>query len=183
MINNDLLEGKFVNLRSVNENDAEFILQHRNNPDISKYLPRLDVSVKQQRDWITKQREDNNSYYFIIQDKASTAPLGTFSVYNIDGNHAEVGRVFSIGDFIQNTEACILLAGFILEQPNLKYVDIWIYKNNNHVLALTNYFNCCFEEEKKDENGRTYLCGRIKIDDNIIKTLEILKKKINGLPI
>ena len=39
MVYNGIIEGKFTNLRSATENDAAFILEVRNNPEISKRIP------------------------------------------------------------------------------------------------------------------------------------------------
>ena len=105
MVYEGILEGRFVNLRPVTKEDAEFILGIRNNPEISKYLPSLNVTVDQQQSWIDKQRNDINSYYFIIEDKTKMR-IGTISVYNIIENHAEVGRFCSFGNSIQNS--CLL---------------------------------------------------------------------------
>ena len=69
MVYEGILEGRFVNLRPVTKEDAEFILEIRNNPEISKFLPSLNATVDQQQSWIDKQRNDINSYYFIIEDK------------------------------------------------------------------------------------------------------------------
>ena len=41
MVYEGILEGRFVNLRPVTKEDAEFILEIRNNPEISKFLPSL----------------------------------------------------------------------------------------------------------------------------------------------
>ena len=38
---NKVIEGKYVNLRSVEEQDAEFTLSLRQDPQLTKYLPKL----------------------------------------------------------------------------------------------------------------------------------------------
>ena len=53
MIASHILEGKYVNLRPVEEEDSEFILSIRNDSSISKYLPKLNITVDQQKSWIS----------------------------------------------------------------------------------------------------------------------------------
>lgn len=160
MIAEEILEGKFVNLRPVKEEDAEFILRLRNNPEISKFLPPLNITVEQQKNWITKQRRDDDSYYFIIEDK-NNHPIGTISVYNICGDHAESGRFCSIGDSIQNSEASLLHCEFIFNRLNLDYLDIWVYKDNKPVLAFNKAFGCEWDGEDIDDKGLFFLYGKL----------------------
>lgn len=160
MVTEKALEGRFVNLRPVEEEDAEFILRLRNNPEISKFLPPLDVTVDQQKNWIAKQRCDNDSYYFIIEDK-NNHPIGTISVYNICSDHAESGRFCSIGDSIQNSEASLLHCEFIFNRLSLDYLDIWVYKDNKPVLAFNKAFGCEWDGESTDEKGEVFLYGKL----------------------
>ncbi len=179
MVFDNVIEGKFVNLRPVKEEDAEFILRLRNDPEISKFLPSLDVTVEQQRNWIGKQRLDNDSYYFIMEDKSNN-PIGTISVYNIEDNHAESGRFCSIGNPIQNSEASLLHFDFIFNKLKLEYLDSWVYKENKPVLAFDQALGCVWEGEKKDENGIPYLFGKVTKDNFNIKSIKI-KNKIDRL--
>lgn len=112
MVYNKAIEGKFVHLRAVQPEDAEFILKIRNDKEISKYLPPLNITVEQQKSWISKQRNDSDSYYFIFTNNKGES-LGTISVYNINNEHAEVGRFCSFGDSVQNMEAALLCDDFI----------------------------------------------------------------------
>ena len=114
------LKGTSVNLRSVNESDAEFILNVRNDPKVSKYLPPLNISLDQQRQWITKQRADKDSYYFLLETPRGE-PIGTLGVYNIIDNHAESGRSCCIGEPYQSVEASTLLTDFVYKTLNLDY--------------------------------------------------------------
>lgn len=175
MIYEGVLEGRFVNLRSVREDDAEFILNIRNNPEISKYLPPLNVTVEQQRAWITKQRADEDSYYFIIEDRMSKSSIGTIGVYNIDGNHSESGRFCSIGNSIQNSEAALLNGEFVFDYLKLDYLDVWVYKGNKAVLAFNKGFGCVWEGEKEDENGEPFLYGKTTKENFAIKSMKIRK--------
>ncbi|MCE5174420.1 MAG: GNAT family N-acetyltransferase [Bacteroidales bacterium] len=181
MVYNGILEGKFVNLRSVKEEDSAFILEIRNNPEISRYIPQLNVNVEQQCAWIRKQRADNDSLYFIIEDK-SKQRIGTVSVYNIIQNHAEVGRSCSIGDSIQNSETGILHDDFIFNVLCLDYLDVWVYKDNTHVLSLNKGFGCEWDGEALDKDGIPYLYGKITKQNYLLKSQKI-RNNINKIKI
>lgn len=174
------VEGIFVNLRSVRVEDANFILTLRNNRIISKYLPPLNVTTEQQQSWIKEQRVDNNSFYFIIEDRFLKTDIGTISIYNIEGNHSECGRFCSLGNFIQNSEAAILLGDFIFENLNLDYLDIWVYKDNKLGRAYDEFLGCVWEGEKIDKRCKPYLYGKLFRENYEIMSKEI-KRKIKNL--
>ena len=69
MVYNGILEGKYVNLRSVEEKDAEFTLSLRQDPILTKYLPKLDITLEQQINWIRKQRVKEGDFYFLVENK------------------------------------------------------------------------------------------------------------------
>lgn len=172
MVYDKVIEGKFAILRAVRPEDADFILALRNNKEISKYLPPLRVTVEQQQAWISKQRNDNDSYYFIILDKAEKK-LGTISVYNITDRHAEVGRFCSIGESVINMEAALLHNEFVFDILNLAYLDIWVYKGNQPVLSLNQGFGCKWEGESTDERGEPFLFGKLTKENFIKKSIKI----------
>lgn len=149
------LEGKYVSLRSVTENDAEFILNMRNNPQISKYLPPLNVTIEQQRQWIAKQRADKDSYYFLWLTPTEN-PIGTISLYDMDGNHSEMGRLCSIGEPAANVEAFVLFLDFVFDTLNLDYTTGWVYEGNKSVIALNNALGMEWTDNKIDEKGNPY---------------------------
>ena len=167
MVYEGILEGRFVNLRPVTKEDAEFILEIRNNPEISKFLPSLNATVDQQQSWIDKQRNDINSYYFIIEDKTKMR-IGTTSVYNIIEN-----RFCSFGNSIQNSEAALMLDDFIFQKLGINYLDIWVYKDNKSVLALNKGLGCVWEGEGEDEKGIPYLYGTLTKEGFDIKSQKI----------
>lgn len=154
------LKGKYVNLRSVTEDDAEFILEIRNTPQISKYLPPLNVTIEQQRQWISKQRADNDSYYFLMESSKGEA-IGSISVYDIEGDSAETGRFCSIGDPTSNIETCILLNDFCFDVIGLKSIHIWVYEGNKSVLRLNEGLGYEWVESKIASDGRECRVGKM----------------------
>lgn len=174
MVYDKVLEGKFVNLRSVKPEDAEFILRLRNTPEIIKFLPSLKVSVEDQRYWIINQMADKDSYYFIIEDKDNN-PIGTISIYNIEDNHAETGRFCSIGNSIHNSEAALLCDDFAFGTIKLDYLDVWVYSGNKPVIAFNQALGCIWEGEKLDTYGEPFKFGKITKTNFNIKSIKIRK--------
>ena len=80
-----LLEGKNINLRMVEIEDAEFIYNMRQNQNKTKYLSKVTGTVDSQKEWIKnyKQREDEEKeFYFIIESK-NKDKLGLVRIYDL----------------------------------------------------------------------------------------------------
>jgi hypothetical protein len=86
-----------LQVRLVNESDAEFILSLRTDSRLGRYISNTSSDIEQQRQWIRayEQRKENGiEYYFIIQLQGK--PIGTFRLYNIEGDKFVSGSwVFS----------------------------------------------------------------------------------------
>lgn len=79
-----LINGKNINLRTVTEEDAEFIYTMRQNKDKTKYLSKVIGTVESQKEWIKnyKQREeDKKEFYFVIESK-DKEKLGLVRMYD-----------------------------------------------------------------------------------------------------
>ena len=168
-----VLEGKYVNLRSVEESDAEFLLSVRNDPRISEYLPPLDVSVEQQRQWISKQRGDKDSYYFLMATPDG-GKIGSISVYDIKGGTAETGRFCSIGDPASNVEAAILLTDFCFDVLDLQSIHIWVYEGNKPVLKLNEGLGYQWEGTRLAKDGRECRIGRMTKESYLPKRSKLV---------
>jgi len=80
-----MLKSKTINMRLINEDDAEFVLKLRLNGNYNKFLSSVNADVSSQKAWIRKYKEDevnNKQFYFIIERKDGT-PCGTVRVYDI----------------------------------------------------------------------------------------------------
>lgn len=74
-----------LRVRLVREEDAEFILSLRNNPELNQYIHPTDNDVEKQRQWLReyKKREiDGLEYYFIYS--MNDEPFGLDRVYSIN---------------------------------------------------------------------------------------------------
>ena len=74
-----------IDVRFVEESDAEFILSLRTDPKLSRYLHATDNDVEKQRQWIRKYKEreaHGKEYYFMyinIEEKSFTVGSWIFS--------------------------------------------------------------------------------------------------------
>ena len=152
MVYDGKIEGKFVYLKSADLEDAEFTLSLRQNPMLTKYLPKLDISLEQQRAWILAQREKAGDYFFVAKTIDDT-PIGTVSVYGIEGDTSDSGRLALIGDPFQNTEASLLLFRFAFDVLGLKQVTGYIVDGNKRADRFNKQFGCITGKPEKDDKG------------------------------
>ena len=125
MIYNKIIKGKFIKLRSVQENDTEFILSLRLDPKLNEYLNKVENDIAKQRQWILNQQNRKGDYYFLITDKDNN-PIGTISLYNIENKKGEFGRWVLKGNSLQSIESVLLLHEYGFHNLNL---DIMMVKS------------------------------------------------------
>ena len=53
----EIFEGKYILLRSVKEEDAEFILKLRTDDKMNNFVHKVDNDVKKEKSWIRNQHE------------------------------------------------------------------------------------------------------------------------------
>lgn len=82
--------GKYVNLREVGIEDAEFILSLRCDKKKSKFLHKTEYNMKKQQDYITHYKTLNSEWYFIIENKENK-PIGTYRIYNLKEDSFSIG--------------------------------------------------------------------------------------------
>ncbi len=152
MVYNGIIHGKLVDLRSVTENDAAFILRLRLDDNLNKYINKVNDSIEEQVAWIAKQRDRDGDFYFIIQKKDET-PIGTISLYHIDDKMGEFGRWVSVGNPFENVESVILLYDFGFYILNLNTIYSEIVRENNRVINFNRKFGAKVLEEFKEYNG------------------------------
>ena len=154
MIIDGMLEGKYVNLISCTEADAEFTRDIRKNPEFVKYLPEIDNSLDQQKAWIKSQRAKEGDYFFVVWDKSGNR-IGTVSVFDILGQKGKTGRLVLKGNALQNIEAQYLSFDFAFNTLNVQ--DLWgfIYTENHRAIRFAQTFGVTIEEPKENDTGRS----------------------------
>jgi RimJ/RimL family protein N-acetyltransferase len=174
MVYKGVIEGRYVALRSATVEDAEFTLAVRQNPEFNKYLPRITNTLEQQKAWIQKQRNKDDDYFFVVWDKQCNR-IGTISIYNIEGDHAEAGRLTMRGNAFQSIEAQLLSFRFGFNDLNLKTIVSYIYVENAGALRFTQQFGGVLHcPEEKD--------GRMEFKaTNSKEDFDDCEKKLNAL--
>lgn len=111
MIWNDVIEGKYVTLRSVTIDDAEITTQLRQDREKTKFLHVVSNDVEEQRKWIAKQNEAPDDFFFLVLDKKNNA-IGTMGISEISEQKGYTGRLLMYGNAFQSYEAYMLLIDF-----------------------------------------------------------------------
>lgn len=91
MIIKKLLEGKAVNIRSAEIDDAEFILTLRLDPNLNKHIGRTSPSVEDQKEWIRQQQRKSDDFYLILES-TNGERIGTGGIYDITDSNFSIGR-------------------------------------------------------------------------------------------
>ena len=175
MVYDGIIKGRYVYLKSADQDDVEFTLSLRQNPLLTRYLPKLDISIEQQKTWIASQREKAGDYFFVARTQDDT-PIGTVSIYEIQGDTSESGRLALIGDPLQNIEASLLLFRFAFDIVGLKRVTGYIVDGNKRADRFNKQFGCITGEPEVNEKGE--LIRRTLITNESFHRAEIKLKKL-----
>lgn len=151
MVHHKSLVGKYISLKPVSIEDAEFILKLRLDNEKNKYIHKTPNNIEAQREWIENQRSRSNDYYFLILNKEQK-PLGTISLYNLERSSGELGRWISYGNAYENLESVLLLHQFAYQILNLESVYTCTKVENKKVIRFWNKFGSdqCEEIEVDD---------------------------------
>jgi hypothetical protein len=133
-----------LKFRTVEIEDAQFILQLRNDEWRNKYLNPTSSSITEQEEWLKKYKErerNSNEYYFISEDLNGNK-LGLNRIYNM------CGEVFEIGSWLYSKEtipyAAILgdlaIRDYGFEILNYCFCRFDVRKGNLSVLKYHNGF-------------------------------------------
>ena len=152
MIYNKTIEGKYVDLNYVTVEDAAIVLELRQDPELTKYLPRLDITEEEQKEWISKQQLRDGDYYFSIVRK-NGEKIGLIRVYDIKDGEGETGSFLSRGTIIETREAKLLFDEFLFITLGLKKIRNTCRKDNESILNFSESFGVKWVGEKKDRNG------------------------------
>ncbi|MDO5774807.1 MAG: GNAT family N-acetyltransferase [Spirochaetales bacterium] len=87
---NEALIGKYVTLREVRVEDADFILKLRCDDKKSRFLHKTDYNLEKQQSYIRHYLEIQNEWYFIAEDK-NGARIGTYRIYDVQGDSFCIG--------------------------------------------------------------------------------------------
>lgn len=162
----EILEGEFVNLRSLRVSDAELTHKWRREAR-AKYLNQSAASVEHQAAWIASRPASECNFVIVLK---TGHPIGMLSLIDIDtvNRHAEPGR-FLIGDQTAAqgvpaaVEAMKLLYELAFESLCLVRVYGIIAANNTLMIKWQKYLG--MQEEGRLRN---HLCGKCGLFEDAI---------------
>lgn len=135
MIYPELIKGKFVKLRSITSEDAEFSYKIRKDPRFINIMGQAAATVEDQKKFIEWQMKQPGDYYFVVLNKKDER-IGLIGVYSIVDSEGETGREIIDGAPYETMEAEILLCDFCINELHLKTKIGVIYKNNKKQIEL-----------------------------------------------
>lgn len=178
MIYNKTIEGKYVDLKYVTVEDAAIVLELRQDPELTKYLPRLDITEEEQKEWIRKQQLREGDYYFSIVRK-SGEKIGLIRVYDIKDDEGETGSFLSRGTLIETREAKLLFDEFLFITLGLKKIRNTCRKDNESILNFSESFGVKWVGEKIDRNGYENWVGNNTYEQSK-PYRDVIRKEIYG---
>ncbi|NLG04325.1 MAG: GNAT family N-acetyltransferase [Clostridia bacterium] len=176
MIYQKIIEGKYVDLKYADLEDAEAILKLRNDPNLSKYLTKFDSSVEQQKEWLRQQQKQEGDYYFVIWSKDNRV-IGTIRAYHIVGDEGETGSLVMSGNLYEKYEAKLLCEEFVFETLRLAKTRNRVMYENKNIINFAESFGVYWDEPYADENGIWWMEGHNDYE-NSKKHREKIKKII-----
>ena len=129
MVYDGVLKGRFVELKSITLDDAQFSYDIRADKKNRDTVGVVANSVEEQRKYIEWQMAQPDDYYFVVYNKKGDK-IGLIGVYDISGDTAEMGREVNCGSCVEVMEAEVLLQDFAIDVLGLKTMYYVIYANN-----------------------------------------------------
>lgn len=146
----EMIRGKYVDLKSIDESDAEFTLNIRKDPEMAKYLPPLEITIEQQKEWIRKQRATEGDYFWVIIDKEGNR-LGTTGVYDVFSSEPKGRSLAAIGNPLQNIEGIYLAYKYVLEALKAEGIYGYVYAENRRAMRFNELLGAIIREPSELE--------------------------------
>lgn len=164
-----IIYGKNINMRTVTQEDAEFIYAMRQNQDKTKYLSKVTGTVESQKEWIRnyKQREETKEeFYFVIESKHEEK-LGLVRMYDFRDDSFCWGSWLIKEDAPKTTaiESALQIYEFGFYDLKFQKSHFDVRKGNDKVVA----FHQRFGAKIVDEDELQYFFNFEKSDYEITK--------------
>lgn len=153
MVYEGKLKGTYVDLISATVDDAEFTLAIRQDPEFTKYLPRINNTMKEQREWLKSQRNKSGDYFFVVWDKEKNR-IGTIGIFDLDEEPGKAGRLALRGNALQNIEAQYLIFKFAFIEMGVERLWGVIYADNRRAIRFAQQFGVIVEEPSINGMGK-----------------------------
>jgi len=138
------INGKHINLRFVEENDAGFIIEMRTNIKKNKFLSSVDANIEKQKKWIReykKKEKEKEEFYFIIESKTHEK-LGLVRIYDFQNNSFCWGSWLIKDNAPKSTaiESALQVYEFGFYELGFEQSHFDVRKENNKVIAFHQRF-------------------------------------------
>ena len=177
MLTDDVITGRYVRLRSVLEEDAEFTLEIRQDREKNRFLHKVENSLDRQAGWIKKQQETEGDY-FLIAETLGGKPVGTVGIYDIQSGTGHLGRLLMVGNPFQTVEAVMLAAKWAYEALGLSQLYGDVHVDNKPSLNISEAIGFHFGEPVYEEELDSYVRYGYGHKEEFPKYEEKIKKLI-----
>lgn len=156
MVREGLIEGRYVRLRSISEEDAEFTVAIRQDEKKTKFLHKVENDLEKQLSWIRRQRQAQGDYFFIAE-RLDGKRVGTVGIYEIEGKVGHLGRLLMIGNPYQTFEAVLLSMKFAYDELKLEELFGDVSVGNSASLNLSEAVGIHFNEPVYAKERNAYV--------------------------
>ncbi len=178
-----IIEGKNINLREINIDDAEFLLSLRISPLYNKYLNKTGNDIDKQIEYIKNNILKNDDFYFIIESKKHKK-YGCIRIYNITKNLCTNGSWIVIHNAPYNygIESYFLIFDLAFYYFKVKYALSSMNKNNSTLIKFYKRMGLKITSQDHKQYHFSYSKERYEGIRNIYKrftTNPLIVKKIS----
>ena len=145
-----------IDVRLVNEDDAEFIIKLRNDDRNSKFLSKTTTNIYEQINWIKEYKireKEGKDYYFLFS--FNQMPVGLYRIYNIENDSFVCGS----WAFKPDSQSGLGILGCIIGRE-VAYEDLKLEKCFTDVLvdniSSISFQKAFYPKTLKTENGKIY---------------------------
>ncbi|MBR4946955.1 MAG: GNAT family N-acetyltransferase [Clostridiales bacterium] len=129
MVYDGVIKGRFVELKSITLDDAQFSYDIRADEKNRDTVGVVAKSLEEQINYLKWQINEPDDYYFVVFNRKGEK-IGLIGLYDIQGDTAEIGREVSYGNCVEVIESEILVEDFAMDVLGLKKLRSVIYANN-----------------------------------------------------
>lgn len=161
------LEGKYVNLREVEIDDAAFILSLRCDEKKARFLHKTENNLEKQIEYLKRYKTLDDEWYFIIENKQHE-PLGTIRLYNVHGKQFTGGSwLMKDGSLPEESlEGTLLVSQMAYEKLGFEKEHFDVRKGNKKVVR----FHLSGGAKIVGEDEENYYFEKTKADFKAIKS-------------
>lgn len=129
-------EGFAFRLRPVRREDAPLIVELRRDPERTRFLNAIPLTIAAQEDFLDRYFERPGDYYFVIEERASGRAEGLIGMYDLEARTAQYGRWVLRPGSLAAVESILMLYRIGFESFDLQEVYGRTVKNNTRVVSF-----------------------------------------------